>query len=374
MFQSALAGSHRSGLASSGVGTVAADDGLSALLRETVAPDAGSATVLLANEGGEPVVRSALGTTRRWDAPGVPTSVPGVPVTEDCSFDLASVTKPLVAAALLAELESRGLDPTLRLAELLPEFGGGYLAELTVAHLLTHTAGFPASWPDHEPDPGARRFRRTARPVDPAGAQHRYSCISFIWAGLLAAELSGIPLDALVAKHVLGPLGMTSTGYLPAHELRRGIAATEFQEGRGMVQGEVHDETAFAIGGVSGNAGIFGTAPDLLRFAEALRTGAGFSEQVHAWLTEPVAWAPAAESGYRPTLGLRSDEAWCAAAPGRTVGHTGFTGTAFFAQPGGAWSLVLLTNRVHPTRAQGVVPELRASIVGAALSRRDAAQ
>ncbi|MBN9612055.1 MAG: beta-lactamase family protein, partial [Actinobacteria bacterium] len=331
----------------------AAAQRLEALLAETVTPGTGSAAVLLASAGGETVASAALGTTRVWDAPGAPTAAAAFPVTVDTPFDLASVTKPFVAAALLTELDAQRLDPSLLLAEHLPEFREPALRELTVAHLLSHTAGFPASWPDHAPDPGAIRFRATARPVDPPGSPHRYSCLSFIWAGLLAEALAGISLDELVAARVLTPLGLRRTGYRPAPELRPSIAATEWQPGRGMVQGEVHDETAFALGGVSGNAGLFGTAPDLLRFAGALRTGDGLAPRVHAWLTEPAAGVAAAESGYRPTLGLRSDEAWCAAVPGRTVSHTGFTGTAFLAEPGGDWSLVLLSNRVHPSREQG---------------------
>lgn len=341
---------------------------LEALLAETTAPGTGSATVLLASAAGETVASAALGTTRAWDAPGLPTTAAAFPVTVDTPFDLASVTKAFVAAALLAELEAQHLDPSLPLAEHLPEFRASALRRLTVAQLLTHTAGFPASWPDHAPDPGGTRFRATARPADPPGSPHRYSCLSFIWAGFLAEALAGIPLDELVAARVLAPLGLRSTGYRPAPETRQRIAATEWQPGRGMVQGEVHDETAFALGGVSGNAGLFGTAPDLLRFAEALRTGDGLTPRVHAWLTEPVADVAAAESGYRPTLGLRSGETWCAAVPGRAVSHTGFTGTAFLAVPGGDWSLVLLSNRVHPSRDQGRLPELRAPIVSAVVA------
>lgn len=339
---------------------------LDELLEQATAPGNGSAAVLLASVDGNLVVQKALGTTRAWDAPGVATSATAFPVTTDTKFDLASVTKPFVAAALLTELDARGLDPSLPLPDYLPEFRAGSLRELTLAHLLTHSAGFQASWLDHEPDPGAERFRRSARPIDKPGTVHRYACLSFIWAGLLATELSGKPLDALVTEHVLDPLGLRHTGYRPEPSEWPRIAATEYEPGRGMVQGEVHDETAFALGGVSGNAGIFGTAPDLLRFAEALRTGEGLRPQVHTWLTEPVSGVPSAESGYRPSYGLRIGENWCAAAaPGRTASHTGFTGTGFFAVPNGDWSFVLLTNRVHPTRDQGLLPELRTPIVAA---------
>lgn len=338
---------------------------LDELLEQAIAPGAGSAAVLLASVGGRVVAQRALGTTRMWDAPGVATAAAAFPVTTETRFDLASVTKAFVATALLTELDVRGLTPSVPLSDYLPEFREGSLRDLTLEHLLTHSAGFQASWDDHEPDPGAERFRRTARPIDRPGAVHRYACLSFIWAGLLATELSGKPHDALVTEHVLRPLGLQHTGYRPDPGEWPRIAATEYDPGRGMVQGEVHDETAFALGGVSGNAGIFGTGPDLLRFAEALRTGEGLRPRVHAWLTEPAPGVPSAESGYRPSYGLRIGEKWCAAAPGPTASHTGFTGTGFFTVPNGEWSFVLLTNRVHPSRDHGSQPELRTPIVAA---------
>lgn len=338
---------------------------LDELLEQTIAPGSGSAAVLLASVDGGIVAQRALGTTRLWDAPGVATATPAFSVTTDTKFDLASVTKAFVATALLTELDVRGLTPSVPLSDYLPEFRVKSLRDLTLAHLLTHSAGFQASWEDHEPDPGAERFRRSARPIDRPGAVHRYACLSFIWAGLLAAELSGKSHDVLVTEHVLRPLGLRHTGYRPDPREWPRIAATEYEPGRGMVQGEVHDETAYALGGVSGNAGIFGTGPDLLRFAEALRTGEGLRPRVHAWLTEPAPGVPSAESGYRPSYGLRIGENWCAPAPGLAVSHTGFTGTGFFTVPNGEWSFVLLTNRVHPSRDQGLLPELRTPIVAA---------
>lgn len=344
--------------------------GLHDLFSAATAPDASSALVFLAAHCGETVASASTGVTRRWDAPGVPSVNAGQAVTLSTVFDLASLTKPLVSAALLAELEARGGTPALRVAEVLPEFRHGVFADITVGQLLTHTAGFPSTWADRSPDPGAARFRARSRPAAPPGWMHQYSCVNYIWAGILASELSGLALEALVRRRVCDPLGMHATSYLPPPELRQRVAATEFQRGRGMVQGEVHDETAWALGGVSGNAGVFSTAPDVMRFAEALRTGAGLTPRVHAWLTDPIRGPVTSSARYTPTHGLRSDEPWCAAVPGRTVSHTGFTGTAFLAEPAGSWSMVLLTNRVHPCREQQRVPELRAPIVAATVAAR----
>ncbi|MBC9944094.1 beta-lactamase family protein [Leucobacter sp. cx-328] len=341
-------------------------DTLDGLLQRVVSPGIGCGAVLLTAVDGTVVSDHALGTTRQYDSVDVPTTVPGKPVTRDTAFDLASLTKPLVAATLLTELAERGYGPELPVAEVLSEFRTPEAQSLTVGHLLTHTFGFTPTWPDRSPDPGGRRFRAAAQPSRVPMPQHEYSCLNFIWAGYLAEALAEAPLPELVRRRVLDPLGMRGTGYLPAREHWSSIAATEFQPARGMVQGQVHDETAFALGGAVGNAGIFGTAPDIMRFAETVRTGTGLTPQVHTWLTEPVQLPAGAP--YEHTYGLRRAEPWCAATPRTAVSHTGFTGTAFLTEPGGSFSLVLFTNRVHPTRTQTALPTMRASIVAAAVS------
>ncbi|WP_308797985.1 serine hydrolase domain-containing protein [Agromyces silvae] len=343
---------------------------LSTAIDEALTLGLGSAaSVVLAVEG-DVVVEHHAGTTRSWEGPGIRKVRHGRRVEASTRFDLASVTKPIVAAALLAELDARALDPALPVAELLPEFRDGPARSTTIAQLLNHTAGFAAEWPDRAPDPRAVRFRAGARPEAPPGTRHHYSCVGYIWAGLAAEALAGIPLDDLVRQRVLGPLGMHQTGYRPDPSTRSGIAATEVQLGRGLVHGEVHDETAAALGGVSGNAGLFGTARDLLRFAEALRTGGlvdgrrVLAPAVTEALTtlRPLPTDP----GFGQALGPRLDEAWMRGLGRTTAGHTGFTGTAFATEPGGARSIVLLTNRVHPTRDDDAIHGLRARVAGLA--------
>ncbi|MFC9561317.1 serine hydrolase domain-containing protein [Agromyces sp. NPDC056965] len=330
----------------------------------------GSAVSVLVAVDGEVVLEHHSGVTRRWDAPGAPNPLAAIPVTTATRFDLASVTKPIVAAALVGELHSQSIDTTLPAAELLPEFEDRRWRATTVAQLLGHTAGLPAEWFDRDPDPGARRFRAGARPERPAGAAHRYSCVGYIWAGLATEALAGAPLDEVVHRRVLGPLGMDSTGFRPAAELRPSIAATELQPTRGLVHGEVHDETAAALGGVSGNAGLFATGRDLLRFSEALRTGGEIDGSrvlppaVAAALVTPLPLPD--DPGFGQALGPRLDEDWMRSLGPRVAGHTGFTGTAFATEPGGRRSVVLLSNRVHPTRSSNDVREVRARVIDAA--------
>ncbi|WP_350348935.1 serine hydrolase domain-containing protein [Agromyces sp. G08B096] len=356
-------------------------DALVALIDDARARWVFTAVGLIVAVDGELVFEHHAGTTRAWDAPGRPAASRGLPVDEQTRFDLASVTKPIVATALLAELDARGLTADLPVRELLPEFTKPGLADITVAQLLSHTAGFPAEWFDREPDPAARRFRLGARPDAPAGGIHRYSCVGYIWAGLALETLAGMPLDEVVSRRVLRPLGMVDSGYRPEAGARDTIAATEHQPGRGLVQGEVHDETAWALGGVSGNAGLFGTARDLLRFAEAIRTGGMLDgervlpEHVVRQLT--TAREVPADSGgdghsggdqpdYRQALGLRLDEPWMRGLGPVTAGHTGFTGTAFVTEPGGRRSVVFLTNRVHPTRSSTELLAMRGPVIDAA--------
>lgn len=325
---------------------------LDLLVDEALAHGSGSAVSALVLVDGETAYERHAGTVRRWHGPRHPTIRPAAPVDHRTRFDLASLTKPVVATGLLAELDARGLDSELALAELLPEFRDLGAEAPTIGASLAHTAGFPAERLDRRPDPGAVRFRRDARPTRPSGERHEYSCVGYIWAGLALEALSGRPLADVVRSRVLAPLGMSETGYRPGPALRHRIAATEWQPGRGLVHGEVHDETSWALGGATGNAGLFGTARDVARFAEALRRPAGeqngLSERVRRAV---VAAAPIPDDpGYRQGLGVRIGEGWCRALGEDAVGHTGFTGTAFATRPGGSRSVVFLTNRVHPTR------------------------
>lgn len=335
---------------------------LDLLVDEALAHGVGSAVSALVLIDGETAYERHAGTVRRWHGPRHPALRPTAPVDHRTRFDLASITKPLVAAALLAELDSRGLDADLTLAEVLPEFRDPGAEAPTIRALLAHTAGFPAERLDRRPDPGAVRFRRDARPTRPSGERHEYSCVGYIWAGLALEALSGRPLADVVGSRILSPVGMSDTGFRPAPDQRGGIAATEWQPGRGLVHGEVHDETSWALGGATGNAGLFGTARDVARFAEALRRPSG----ERGGLPEGVRRAVVAavpipdDPGYRQGLGVRIGEGWCRALGEDAVGHTGFTGTAFATRPDGSRSVVFLTNRVHPTRTSTETAAFRA--------------
>jgi len=278
-------------------------------------------------------------------------------------YDLASVSKLFTTVVVLRLVEEGLADLDRPTAAYLPGFRAG--GEVTLRMLLTHTAGLPPVaelWRIE----GSREERiddLLSRPlVARPGSVHAYSCVGFIIMGLLAERVTGRRLEDLVAKIVTVPLGMTGTGYRPdAGEASR-CAATEFQPetGRGMVQGVVHDEANWSLGGTAGNAGVFATGSDLLRFAEMVRCegsvpGTGGQvlrpATVARMLEHQVAGGVATPFGQGWGFRL-GDEDVMGTASHRTVGHSGFTGTSVVVDLDAGRSTVLLTNAVHPRRGR----------------------
>lgn len=289
-----------------------------------------------------------------------------VPVTADSVFDIASATKLFTAVVAIRVLGGSGIALDDPVGNVLPAYRSGPKAIVTWRHLLTHTSGLPPVcdvW--RVPATAAERTDLVlAVPlVAPPGLLHAYSCVGYITAGVALSRLAGRPLDELVAEHVMTPLGLTDTGFRPGRGVRGRIASTEYLRDppRGMVCGQVHDETAWSLGGVSANAGLFSTAADLVRLGLALcDTGpsALLDEGQHALATRDQL-PPEVAAPYRQAIGPRIGD------PGSTrdlptwVGHTGFTGTSLIADPVTSTVAVLLTNRVHPLRTWSDIGELR---------------
>ncbi|WP_168211776.1 serine hydrolase domain-containing protein [Ruania zhangjianzhongii] len=296
------------------------------------------------------------------------------PVRPDQLWDVASVTKLFTAVCVLAHAEAGVLDLDRPVAEDLPEFAASDpdRARVLPRHLLTHTAGLPSVLPlwrrRGSRDQLAGQILRTPLLRAP-GEQHEYSCVGYLTLGLLLERRTGRPLPELVQTCVTGPLGMADTGYTPPPG--RPVAATEYQHdpARGLVRGQVHDETAWALGG-AGNAGIFSTPADLLRFAEEVRTGAhGLLGDTSRTLlrTGTLTAAETARIGYDQAIGFRlGQESLTGSTEAGPLGHSGFTGTAVVIDPGRELVSVLLSNRVHPRRESFTVERLRAELAGLA--------
>ena len=182
--------------------------------------------------------------------------------------------------------------------------------------------------------------------------------------------VTGRPVDRLIAEEITGPLGMADTGFAPPPALLPRIAATEDQRrpwgklDRGMVRGAVHDENAYAMGGVAGHAGLFSTAWDLALFGRALLDAAvGGSDLLAPESVRLLFGTRPGPDGVRRGLGFEVDRPhFMGELAGRgAVGHTGFTGSCLVLDPLGDAFLVLLANSVHPTRTWPVGSAPRAA-------------
>lgn len=310
------------------------------------------------------------------------------PMHADTLFDCASLTK-LFTATVITTLADRGvLGLDDRVGVHLPEFRGPDKALVTVRQLLSHTSGLPAEiaiWRD-VPDPADRPAAVLACPLEAApGSRFRYSCVGYITLGLLATRLTGERLDQLVTELVTGPLALADTGYRPLDRreasVRERIAATEMRAapwspevppthaGALDHRGIVHDENAASLHGISGNAGIFAPAADLVCFGRAFVPGRGHTNGaglapavVTAMLTPQL---PAGLNDYQSGLGFRIDDASFMGAlsgSGRAYGHTGFTGTSLVIDAARHVVVALCTNRVHPTREWSQLTEFRQQV------------
>jgi len=284
-------------------------------------------------------------------------SLDGPPVRPDTLWDLASVTKPVVALAALWLVERGGLALSETVGDHLPEYRGGTSGDLTIEQLLTHTSGLPGRQPlyrQHTDRASLLAALRTLPLRFAPGSAVEYSSAGFMLLGEIVAAASGLPLERLVAMAVTEPLGLRDTGFRPTPDQAGRCAATEDCPWRGrVVQGSVHDENAEVLGGIAGHAGLFGTVGDMERFAIAVLSGGS-----EGWLSARTL----AEAGRSRTdrLTLRRGLGWqgrdASGSPAGDLfspdsfGHTGFTGTSVWIDPTLGRYAVLLTNRVHPSR------------------------
>lgn len=287
------------------------------------------------------------------------------PMQLDTRFDLASLTKVTATLPSVLHLLERGafrLDD--RLQRFFPAFTGEGKENVTIRHLLTHTAGL-APWLSLELEPGTRPEyiqRILVAPLDQAPGQSIvYSDLGFILLGELVHVVSGKPLDQYATEFIFRPHGLDSLCFNPAPFLAKTCAATEFRPHLGRCQvGEVHDERATCLGGVAGHAGLFGTALDVCAYGQ-LWLGGLLGPATLAAATRIQAEDEGDVRGLgwivlRPRYSLMS----CGDlfTPG-AFGHTGFTGTSLWNDPATGLSVALLTNRVHFGRDPEAIIRLR---------------
>ncbi|MFI9837172.1 serine hydrolase domain-containing protein [Nonomuraea sp. NPDC051941] len=349
-------------------------DRLGAVLAGAVPRVCAAAVALIAVDGSVAAAAAAGELVRYADAEG--TLAPErPPAGRDSIFDLASISKLFTTAVLLSLAEEGAIGLDEPVAAWIP----GHDPRVTPRRLLTHTAGLPPTRRIDLELPGADASERMEAmlrtPIaHPVGGPYLYSDVGLVIAGRVAELAGGAPLDALVRARVTDVLGLPDTGYRPTAPSR--VAATEWKPertGPGCVRGEVHDETAYALGGVAGHAGLFATAGDLLAFGEALRLAAirqGGAVLRPGSVAEMLRDQGAEGAAFRHGLGVRIGDPAIVGPLTGAFGHSGFTGTSLVVDPARGLTVVLLTNAVHPVRGRDGIRELRHAVAGEALRLR----
>jgi beta-N-acetylhexosaminidase len=303
----------------------------------------------------------------------------GAPAVEaDTMYDLASLTKVVATTTMAMILVDEGrLDLDASVQDYLPLFQGPGKESVTIRQLLTHSSGVNWWAPLYEeawgPDAYLERIQAMELVYEP-GTDFMYSDLGIILLGEILSRVAGQPLQEFVQERVFEPLGMTDTLYAPGPDLLPRIAPTEYDTWRGcLVRGEVHDENAFALGGVAPHAGLFSTAGDLARFTQMLLNGGVLEHhRIVSRETVELFTSPAGNGDSTRALGwdTKSPEKSSAGmffSP-RSFGHTGFTGTSIWVDPDRELFVILLTNRVYPTRDNQLIRKARPAVADAVVT------
>jgi CubicO group peptidase (beta-lactamase class C family) len=315
-------------------------------------------------------------------------------MTIDTIFDMASLTKVMATAPSIMLLVENGvlrLDDKVK--RYLPDFTGGGKETITLRHLLTHYSGLPADF-----DLSKQWFGYSASLEElwkinadsESGREFKYSDLGYIALGEIIRAVAGKTLDVFAREHIFAPLDMTETSFLPSAKLVTRIAPTEtrrntlkYLKGQAstaaldqMLRGEVHDPTAWRMGGVAGHAGLFSSAYDVAVFAQMLLEGGSYQGvRVLSSMTVQAMVRPQSPANALEVRGFGWDLESTYSSPRGDLfkggyGHTGFSGTSLWINPQTDSYVVILSNRVHPDGGKDL-NHLRgaiANIVAAAIS------
>jgi beta-N-acetylhexosaminidase len=285
------------------------------------------------------------------------------PVTPETVYDLASLTKVIgLTTAAMMLVDSGKLDLDAPVQRYVPAFQGVNKDRVTIRHLLTHSSGMPAWRPlyaEAKTREEALALIDTTALLKQPGDTFVYSDLGAITLAQAVEAITGQRLNDFLDARLFGPLGMTSTRFLPPEGWRNRIAPTEKDTvfRHRLLWGEVHDENAGRLGGVSGHAGLFSTAPDLAVFAQWLlhkRAEGGVvlrftqKQNIPPGSSRALGWdTPSELSSAGTKMGPNA------------FGHTGFTGTSIWFDPDRGLFIILLTNRVNPTRLNTKILQVR---------------
>lgn len=333
---------------------------MDSLINQAISEKVMPGAVAFVARGGKIVKNEAYGYSAKYADEFYTEMDKPIPMQENTIFDAASISKIFTSTAIMV-LYEKGLvsldDPVMKY---IPEFAQNGKEQVTVRQLLTHTSGFVA-WVPLYSQGSAREDRLKIvfkQPLAmPSGSTYTYSDLNMITLGAIIERVSGIRQDEFVEKNITKPLKMRDTMYNPPESIKMRIAATEVQTvpNRGLVWGEVHDENAWSLDGVAGHAGVFTTAQDLAKLAQAFLNNGSYggkrilkASTVKLLLENQNQDFPGNDHGFGWELG----QGWYmdALSDSTSFGHTGYTGTSIVISPKHKTIAILLTNRVHPSR------------------------
>jgi CubicO group peptidase (beta-lactamase class C family) len=346
------------------------------LMNKAIAEKIFPGGVLLVSKNGETVFFSAYGVTHLMSR---------APVTAETIFDLASLTKPLATTlAVMWLVQHNQIKLDQHLGQLLPEFEHTDKSRIKLEHLLYHNSGLPDYRPYYKALNGvATNLRRKAlrqhlvqEPcINPIGQTVLYSDLGFMILAWVVEHVAQRRLDHFVVDEIYHPLGINHLFFVTHNiEDKRGtFAATEnCSWRRKILEGQVHDENAYAVGGIEGHAGLFGTADDINRLLVELlftyhsRTSAGLFQQIllHQFFKRLPGTDKALGFDTPSLTGSSCGRGFSQ----NSIGHLGFTGTSFWMDLE-RWAIViLLTNRVHPTRDNERIKKFRPELHDAVMN------
>ena len=339
---------------------------------------------------GAVVLVRSRGTVVFHEAVGIRGAPPDdQPVHRESVYDLASLTKPLATStAVLCLVQDGRLDVDQPVSQWVTELEGSPFADVALRQLLSHRAGLPAWRPYYEQlapsglpprneDERRQRLHALLRAIacEPIeyqpGRQSLYSDVGFMLLGVIVERCAGMPLAAYCRRRIYEPLGISSLAFLSddqeeaAFQDPAGIVPTEWDGWRKrLLCGEVHDENAYALGGGAGHAGLFGTAHAVAQLSAAwLQAVQGRDGLLNVALAKQFTRRQSDTSSW----GLGWDTPSAPSSSGtrfssRAFGHVGFTGTSLWIDPSCELEVILLSNRVHPTRANTAIKTFRPRI------------
>jgi len=366
--------------------TMTAVSGVRSDLLQNIAPiirksiDAGEypGAIVLAAHRGHIIYRGVFGNRR---------IVPNVaPMQFNTLFDVASLTKVMATTPAIMQLVEQGkLDLDAPVAKYWPQFAESGKEKVTIREMLTHTSGLPPDVPikgqgENEALHQIEKMKLAHAP----GTDYLYSDVNFIVLAYLVEIISHERFDSYVQNHIFKPLGMGDTFFQPAAHLQDRIAPTEMID-NSLRWGKVHDPTAYAMGGVAGNAGLFSDAKDMGIYAQCLLDNGRFSylksgKKQFGYLLGPLAILKMTTPQMAPTmldvrgLGWDLDSPFSNRGilfPIQSYGHTGWTGASLWIDPVTQTWLVVLTSRTHPKpHSNSIVLDRRAiaNIIAASIT------